>query len=454
MTTATVNPLVVTGATIHGGQTLNIGTTISDSQKPLFYELLAPTGLINLNGATNLMALPANSYGATTAIEVKASQLSLLTVTGSMFGGDQLVQVMASNDGKTWGTSVFDPITTATATITATPKSVVEHSSVSALSMFSVTDTGGYTPSLYKLTANTGTISLNGATNLLGASSTGAGIFEFSASDLANHVTYTALSTPGVYSLSLQAFDGAWSNTVNSSVTVTPPPPPPVPKLTANSAAAITVHGGQAFHVGTSVTYDSNATHFQVTDINQTSHPTSQGLQDYIPNSSVTYPSLDLAQFKALTYNNWSSAGTDTLIIRASSDNVNWSAPVEETVNTVAATITANNNQLTVGSKVLLSSLFTVHDSVPVQKIHFTLPTVGSIAVNGVALDHINDPGDAYIALNGQMPTITYTASLSATSSNGGLNTTSINVDVYDGVQSNSYYIPISILGHIPTAHV
>jgi len=440
-TTAPPAPTVAaTGGSVHGGKTLALSTTLTTTAPSgaavAYYSFSDPSGggTIQLNGATNLLGATGTSAGN---YQIAAADLAKVTYLGGATVGAEALSVSVSSDGKTWSTSASDTLTTIGATVVGKAGTVVTGKTIALASLFSASEPDATVIQQYKIVdpSGTGSIQLNGAINQLGAAGTSAGNYQIAAADLAK-VTYLAGATAGSESLTISAFDGAWSTAATAALTVTPPPQPTV------SASGASVHGGKTVALSTTFTAaaPSGATvaYYSFSDPSGGGTIQLNGVTNLLGASGTSAGNYQIAaaDLAKVTYLGGSTVGTETLSIAASTDGKNWSTAASDTLKTIGATVVGKAGTVVAGKTIALSSLFTASepDATVIQQYKIVDPSgTGTIQLNG-AINQLGAAGTSagnYQIAAADLAKVTYLAGASAGSE-------SLTISAFDGAWSTA----------------
>jgi hypothetical protein len=370
--------------TVARGQSVSATSLFSvsdaDNDAIVQYHFLDSSGAANgghfmLNGV---------DQGAQSNFTISASQLSQLNFQTGVGSDTLYVQVFDGYGWSNW-TQLHVDIANQVAVVTADPATVARGQSVSAASLFSVSDANNDSIIQYHFldtsnAANSGHFVLNGVDQ--GAQSN----FTISASQLAQLNFQTGVGSDTIY---VQAFDGyGWSNWTQLHADV------------ANHtavASANTVSAGR----GQSI---SAASLFSVTDADgdavtqyqfyeNTTAPTSGHFSingiDQTMQGTINVSASQLAQTTFLT-----GSATDTLYVRAF-DGYGWGdwTALHLNVTENAPVIGAATTVVNAGEAVAASSLFSVtdadNDAITEYQVwdHTASAASGHFVMNGVAQD-------------------------------------------------------------------
>ncbi len=300
-------------------------------------------GTVNLNGATNLLGSINTEIGR---YEILASDFAKLTYTG---GGTEDVEFSAFDGGA--GYVVPLRITNAAPVVEALPKTLNLGQTVNVSTLFNVTDPDGDTITRYAIKdqAGGGTIELNGATNLANATDQAAGVYEFSAADLAK-VTYTS---NGREELSVRACDGGqWSGSAS---------------VLMNNGAPVLTAVGQSLKAGQTVDMstlfkvadagDLPVTLYSIHDPNGGGHVNLNGATNLASGDDQTAQIywVSQADLGKVTY----TGGTTEDLAVSAFDGVNWGNAVAVTLTNSAPTVSVIEEAYS------LTSPFYVYNSEP-----------------------------------------------------------------------------------------
>ena len=223
-------PVTLSGETpsLVAGQTVAVArlfTVDNPANTPITeYEIIVSSGtggVINLNGATNLLG----SDAASGCYVISATDLAKVTYEASADGSQEVAFAACSAQGwSQWAvstTSITEPL----AAVTGKAVSLIEGQAVAVSGLFTASEsTGGAISDFWFETSNGGSIFLNGATNLASAAQAAVGIVGVSASELTK-LTYVAGPSGGMEALDVWALNAnGWSTPTVAAVTVTAPP--------------------------------------------------------------------------------------------------------------------------------------------------------------------------------------------------------------------------------------
>lgn len=332
-TSVAATPVITSSThTIHGGVITPVASTFSYTGSPSFFKFTnMGGGVIQLNGATNLLG------SSSTSVEVTAAQLKLLNFADVALGPDTIT-ISASNDGVNWGASVStDIMNVVGATVTITAGSVAVGKTVNLSTLINASDPGGtiqYYEVDFSPKAASGTVSLNGATNLNGSSYTSQGYIEVTQTDLAK-LLFTG-SSAGSQTIQVKAFDGAWSNIANLAMTTTastPAPTTPGITITSNNSS---VAAGHSISVASTITSTDVGGTIGAYLVFAPTHGTLTYAGGNV--NSVNGVQVSAAQLSSLMYVAGSTPGADSFTIEACNTNFNgWSTPVVDHINITGA---------------------------------------------------------------------------------------------------------------------